>query len=48
MTQPDLDFYSRQTAIVARGLLGKKLVRLYDDGSGKPKRLSGIINETEA
>ena len=48
MTQPDLDFYSRHTAIVARGLLGKKLVRLYDDGSGKPKRLSGIINETEA
>lgn len=48
MTQPDLDFYSRHTAIVARGLLGKKLVRLYDDGSGKPKRLSGIITETEA
>ena len=48
MTQPNLDFYSRQTAIVARGLLGKKLVRLYDDGSGNPKRLSGIINETEA
>ncbi len=47
MTQPDLDFYSRHTAIVARGLLGKKLVRLYDDGSGKPKRLSGIITETE-
>lgn len=48
MTQPDLDFYSRHTAIVARGLLGKKLVRLYDDGSGKPKRLTGIITETEA
>jgi DNA-3-methyladenine glycosylase len=48
MTQPDLAFYSRHTAIVARGLLGKKLVRLYDDGSDKPKRLSGIINETEA
>ena len=48
MPQPDLDFYSRSTAIVARGLLGKKLVRLYDDGSGKPRRLSGIICETEA
>lgn len=48
MTQPGLEFYSRPTAIVARGLLGKKLVRLYDDGSGKPKRLSGIICETEA
>jgi len=48
MTQPELNFYSRHTAIVARALLGKKLVRLYDDGSGKPKRLSGIICETEA
>jgi DNA-3-methyladenine glycosylase len=48
MTQPGLDFYSRHTAIVARGLLGKKLVRLYEDSSGKPKRLSGIIYETEA
>lgn len=48
MTQPGLEFYSRPTAIVARELLGKKLVRLYDDGSGKPKRLSGIICETEA
>jgi DNA-3-methyladenine glycosylase len=48
MTQPDLAFYSRSTAVVARGLLGKKLVRLYDDGSGKPKRISGIICETEA
>jgi DNA-3-methyladenine glycosylase len=48
MTQPGLEFYLRPTAIVARGLLGKKLVRLYDDGSGKPKRLSGIICETEA
>ena len=48
MKQPGLDFYSRHTAIVARGLLGKKLVRLYEDGSGKPKRLSGIIYETEA
>jgi DNA-3-methyladenine glycosylase len=48
MRQPDLEFYLRPTAIVARGLLGKKLVRLYDDGPGKPKRLSGIICETEA
>lgn len=48
MTQPKLDFYSRHTAIVAKGLLGKKLVRMYEDGSGKPKRLAGIICETEA
>lgn len=46
--QLGLDFYSRHTAIVARGLLGKKLVRLYEDGSGKLQRLSGIIYETEA
>ena len=48
MKQPGLDFYSRHTAIVARGLIGKKLVRLCKDGSGKLKRLSGIIYETEA
>jgi DNA-3-methyladenine glycosylase len=48
MKQPDLDFYSRGTENVARELLGKKLVRMYDDGSGKLQRLTGIIYETEA
>ena len=48
MTHPGPEFYLRSTAIVAKGLLGKKLVRLFDDGSGKPKRVSGIIRETEA
>lgn len=48
MKQPDLAFYSRGTENVARELLGKKLVRMYDDGSGKLQRLSGIIYETEA
>lgn len=48
MAHPGLDFYSRNTELVARDLLGKKLVRIYEDGSGKPKRLSGIICETEA
>ncbi|HEX5573790.1 MAG TPA: DNA-3-methyladenine glycosylase [Nitrososphaeraceae archaeon] len=48
MKQPDLDFYSRDTENVARELLGKKLVRMYDDGSGKLQRLSGTIYETEA
>jgi DNA-3-methyladenine glycosylase len=48
MKQPDLDFYSRGTENVARELLGKKLVRMYDDGKGKLHRLSGIIYETEA
>ena len=48
MAHPGLDFYSRNTELVARDLLGKKLVRIFKDGSGKPKRLSGIICETEA
>jgi DNA-3-methyladenine glycosylase len=48
MARPGLDFYSRNTELVARDLLGKKLVRIFEDGSGKPKRLSGIIYETEA
>ena len=48
MAYPGLDFYSRNTELVARDLLGKKLVRIYEDGPGKPKRLSGIIYETEA
>lgn len=48
MKQPDLDFYSRGTEIVAWELLGMKLVRMFDDGSGKLQRLSGIIYETEA
>lgn len=43
-----IEFYSRNTEHVARDLLGKKLVRMYDDGSGKLERLSGIIYETEA
>ena len=48
MVHLDIEFYSRNTEDVARDLLGKKLVRMYDDGSGKLKRLSGIIYETEA
>ena len=41
-------FYSRSTKEVASDLIGKKLVRIFDDGSGKLIRLSGIISETEA
>jgi DNA-3-methyladenine glycosylase len=37
-------FYSRKSTIVARELIGKKLVRHLDNG----KSLSGIIVETEA
>ncbi|HEY9399130.1 MAG TPA: DNA-3-methyladenine glycosylase [Nitrososphaeraceae archaeon] len=48
MADRDLHFYSRNTENVARDLLGKKLVRIYDDGSGRVRRLSGIICETEA
>lgn len=48
MADRDLHFYSRNTENVARDLLGKKLVRIYDDGSGMVRRLSGIICETEA
>ena len=48
MSDPDVEFYWRNTEYVARDLLGKKLVRMYNDGSGKLERLSGIIYETEA
>ena len=48
MTCPDLKFYSRNTEHVARDLVGKILVRLYDDGTRRVQRLSGIICETEA
>lgn len=48
MTYPDFKFYSRNTENVARDLVGKILVRLYDDGTRRVQRLSGIICETEA
>ena len=41
-------FYARPTIGVARDLLGNILVRLLRCGSGKIKRMSGIIVETEA
>lgn len=40
-------FYRRQTAVVARDLIGKKLVRIVRDND-KVLRLSGIIVEAEA
>lgn len=43
MSRLPLSFYQRDTKMVARELLGKKLVRIY-----KGKRLSGIITEVEA
>ena len=48
MTYPELKFYSRNTERVARDLVGKILVRLYEDGTRRVQRLSGIICETEA
>ena len=40
-------FYQRPTEVVARDLIGKKLVRIMRD-NGKEFRLAGIIVETEA
>src|SRR5690242_14066130 len=41
-------FYARSTELVAESLLGKTLVRLIVNTSGKLERLSGMIVETEA
>lgn len=44
-------FFNRDTNIVARELLGKKIVRVFDDGSstqGGLKKIEAIITETEA
>ena len=41
-------FYARSTELVAESLLGKTLVRLIVNTSGKLERLSGMIIETEA
>jgi DNA-3-methyladenine glycosylase len=41
------DFYARETTLVARDLLGCRLVRL-EKQKGKVQRISGIITETEA
>ncbi len=47
MICPDRSFYNRSTDLVAMELLGNKLVRIISHGQEKPKRLSGIIVETE-
>jgi DNA-3-methyladenine glycosylase len=44
---PDTSFYSRPTEVVARDLVGKKLVRTITR-KGRKLRLAGIIVETEA
>jgi len=48
MICPDRSFYNRSTDLVAMELLGNKLVRIISHAQEKPRRLSGIIVETEA
>ena len=48
MICPDRSFYDRSTELVAKELLGNKVVRIISRGQEKPKRLCGIIIETEA
>ncbi len=48
MICPDRSFYDRSTELVAKELLGNKVVRIISRGQEKPKRLCGIIVETEA
>jgi DNA-3-methyladenine glycosylase len=48
MICPDRSFYNRSTELVAMELLGNKVVRTISRGQEKPKRLCGIIVETEA
>jgi DNA-3-methyladenine glycosylase len=45
---PNQRFYYRATELVAKDLLGKKLVRIINNSKGKRYRLSGLIVETEA
>jgi DNA-3-methyladenine glycosylase len=45
---PDKRFYHRSTELVAKDLLGKKLVRIINKSKDKTYRLSGLIVETEA
>jgi DNA-3-methyladenine glycosylase len=48
MICPDRSFYDRSTELVAKELLGNKVVRIISRGQEKPNRLCGIIVETEA
>jgi DNA-3-methyladenine glycosylase len=45
---PNQRFYHRPTELVAKRLLGKKLVRIIHKSKDKTYRLSGLIVETEA
>ncbi len=48
MTRLSRDFYARPTPVVARALLGRRLVRLLDVDGAQRRRLSGRIVEVEA
>lgn len=45
---PNQKFYYRHTELVAKELVGKKLVRIIYESKDKMYRLSGLIVETEA
>jgi DNA-3-methyladenine glycosylase len=45
---PNRTFYYRPTELVAKDLLGKKLVRIINKSKDKKYKLSGLIVETEA
>jgi DNA-3-methyladenine glycosylase len=45
---PNQKFYYRHTELVAKELVGKKLVRIIYESKNKIYRLSGLIVETEA
>jgi DNA-3-methyladenine glycosylase len=45
---PNPKFYYRHTELVAKELVGKKLVRIIYESKDKTYRLSGLIVETEA
>ena len=47
-TIPNQKFYCRSTELVAKDLLGKKLVRIINKSKDQTYRLSGLIVETEA
>src|ERR671930_598893 len=48
MSCPHRSFYARSTTLVAKELLGKKLVRTIPVTKYKSQRLAGLIIETEA
>ena len=48
MTRLPRGFYARPTLVVARALLGQRLVRVLDVDGARGRRLAGQIVEVEA